>query len=114
MSLLTGQPPQEVQLRPADVGMAFHHHFIDPGREQQEGALDTNTVGGSAANGEIGIIAALARADDCALKLLDTLAVTFFDANVYAHLITGFQFGDFLILGRIEVFVQVNHDSFSS
>jgi hypothetical protein len=114
MRFLTGQTAQEVQLRPAGVGMPFHHYFVNAGREQKESTLDANPIGSGPADGEIGIVAAFTRADDCALKFLDTLAITFLDADVHAHLITRFQFRDVLVLDCIKVLIQVNHFGFSS
>jgi hypothetical protein len=109
MRLFTRQTTQEVQLCPAGVGVSFHHNFVDAGRKKKECSFYANAIGGGPADGEIGIIAAFTRANDCALEFLDTFGVTFLDANMHTHLVTWFQLRDILILGRIKVFVQVNH-----
>jgi hypothetical protein len=54
-------------------------------------------------------VSALAHANDRAFKFLNTLPVTFLDADMDTHLIPGFQIGDVCVLGRIKVFIQVNH-----
>src|SRR3990172_8528410 len=87
----------EVELRAADLRMALDHYLVDTRGSHQEGTLDTNTIAGHAADGEIGIVATLAQADDRALEFLDTFSVAFLDFYVYTHHIAGAKLGDILV-----------------
>jgi hypothetical protein len=55
--------------------MADDLNAVDPGRVEEKGPLDTDTVGGDPANGEVLVDAAAPSANDNTLKDLDSLAV---------------------------------------
>jgi hypothetical protein len=105
VGLFAGQTAQEVQLCPADMCVPLDNNLINARRVQQEGALHADTVGSSAADGEIGIISTLAHADDRALEFLDALALTLFDAHVHTYLVTGTKDRDVRIISSIKIFL---------
>jgi hypothetical protein len=57
---LAGALAHEVQLRAADFGVTLDHNLVDARRPQQEGTLNPDAITGHPADGEIGIVSALA------------------------------------------------------
>jgi hypothetical protein len=81
----------------ADLRIALNHDLFDHRGAEQESAFDANTIAGHAANSEVAGLTFLADTQNGALKLLDTLALAFFDLDVHADLIAGAQGRDIFV-----------------
>jgi hypothetical protein len=92
---LAGAFAHEVQLRAADLTVAFHNDLVDARRAEQEGTFHTDAIRRHAADGHRGIVAAVSQANDQALELLNTLAFTFLDFDVDADGVTSSNWGIF-------------------
>jgi hypothetical protein len=86
---LTGPLTQEVQIGSADMRVPVHNDFFNARRVEQKGALDSDTIAGDAAHGEIGIVAALTGTQHGAAEFLGPLGVPLSDAQEYTDRITG-------------------------
>src|SRR5689334_8931952 len=89
--------------------MALNNDLVKTRGAKQEGALDANTIGGHAADGDVRVVAALAQADHDSLELLNTFAFAFLDLDVYANGITCGECGDFFILFGFESLDNICH-----
>src|SRR6185369_14862669 len=98
-----------VQLSAAHLGIAENFHFVDARRAQQEGALHADAMGGQAPHGEVGIVAALAHADDDALEFLDALFVAFDDAQMHADVVPRLHGGDLAVDGGLNGLDKIGH-----
>lgn len=94
---LAGAFTQEVQVRAADFGVAFNNDFLDTWGAGQEGALYADAVAGDATNGEVGIVAAIADADNGAFEFLNTFAIAFFDKGMNADDVSRAQLRDIFV-----------------
>ena len=106
-----GALPQEVQLRPADMGAAVHDDLFDPGRAHQEGALDADAVAGDAPHGEISIVAAAPHAQHCTPKFLGALGIAFLDAQEHADRVARLEAGDVGVIGGLDGLEEFAHRS---
>jgi hypothetical protein len=87
----------KIKLRTADFGVALDHNLVDARGTQQEGTLYADPVTGYPANGEIGVVPALAQADNDTFEFLDAFAVALFDLYMDADHVTGAKLGNFLV-----------------
>jgi hypothetical protein len=79
---LAAQIAQVVKLGTAYFRPAHDFDFLDARAFDQESTLDTDTVTGDTTDGEIGIVAAAAHANDQTLKHLDTFPITLDNADM--------------------------------
>jgi len=79
------------------VSLTENLDLFDPGGAQQEGAFDADPMGSDPADGEVGIVSALAQADHCAAEFLYPLAVALPDSDMNTHRVTGPQLRDIRI-----------------
>jgi hypothetical protein len=86
---LASSTAQEVKLSATGLGMAFHHNLVNAGGAHQESSLNTDTVGCDATNCKSFSHTTMSDSDNRALELLDTLAFTFFDADMNGNCIPG-------------------------
>ena len=93
-----------IQLSTPHLGLTQHLNPLHPRRAQQERALDTDTIGGNAADCEGGIGAVAVDEQHDALEFLDTLAGAFFDFYMHANHIPGVKLRDFGVDWGIECF----------
>jgi hypothetical protein len=89
--------------------VTLNDNFFDARRAEQKGALYADPVAGYAANGEIGVVSAVANANHSAFELLNSLSVSFFDEGVDAYDVTGAQFRDIFINGCFKRFQYIAH-----
>src|SRR3972149_6400405 len=81
-------------------------------RAQQEGPYHADPVRSQSAHSEVGVVAALAVADDGSPEFLDPFAVAFLDPQVDAHGVTGPKLGDLGVDGgfdRLALLAHQNH-----
>lgn len=95
---------QEIKTSAANTVVAFHHHFGNSGRIEQEGALHTDSIAGYTADGESGIITISTHIQNYTLKLLDTFAVTFLDFHVNTDVIARKKIRNVLVLFSLHRF----------
>ncbi len=69
--------------------MTQHFDLVDARAAEQKRTLDADTVTSSASHGEVLVLSTLALTDDDALENLDTLTVSFNNADVNADGIAG-------------------------
>ena len=89
--------------------MALDNHFIQARGAEQERAFHTDTIGSHAADGDVGIVTALAHPDHNSLELLDAFAFAFFDLDMHADGVTGSELGDFFIRFGFESLDHICH-----
>jgi len=90
----SGALAQEIQVGPADMGVAIYNHFLDQGGPEQEGALYPNSGGGDAADGEVRVIAAFAGPDHRPFEFLDPLPIALANPHVDADGVPRANLGD--------------------
>src|SRR3972149_9697666 len=109
---LAGQFAQIVELGSAHLGLPLHFDLLDARRAQQEGPLHADPMRSQPAPREVGVVAALAVADDGPPEFLDPFAVAFLDPQVDAHGVTRPKLGDLGVDGgfdRLAVVAHRNH-----